>query len=129
MSKTSVPRVVPYVDKKGNRLFAIIVLYYSRINQRGVSKQTGGYPSEAEALKDAPYYVNALNSISRGHKLQWKPFSSRSESERVLMHSTATVLFPPAVSTALNVFESQHLKLARKNTDSQDNIILKRKIY
>ena len=114
MSRTTVPKVVSYIDKKGNRLFAIIVLYHSRITQKGVSKKTGGYPSEAEALKDVPYYVHALNSISRGHKLKWKPFGSRSEAQRTLMHSTAILLFPPAVSTALSVVESQFKTCQKK---------------
>ena len=126
MSRTSAPRVIPYIYKKGNSLFAIMVIYYSRISQKGVTKQTGGYPSEAEALKDVPHFVNALNSTSRGQKLQSKSFTSRSESESVLMHSTAILLFPPAVSTALNVVENNHLRLTRKNRDSHDDVILKR---
>ena len=80
MSRTSAPRVIPYIDKKGNSLFAIMVIYYSCINQKGVTKQTGVYPSKAKALKDVPHFVNALNSTSRGQKLQWKSFSSRTVS-------------------------------------------------
>ena len=130
MSRTSEPRVVSYNDRKGETLFCIKVTFYARLNQKGESKQTGGYPSEAEALADVPHFVKALNSITRGQKLQWMSFNNRRMSETVAMRSSIVLLLPTASCTVLNAVENQQLSMIRKDRsalhDVEKNVIINR---
>ena len=70
---------------------------------------------EAEALADVPHFVKALNSITKGTKLQWKSFNNRSISETVAMRSSIVLLLPTASCTVLNAVENQQLSMIRKD--------------
>ena len=130
MSRTSEPRVVPYNDRKGDNLFCIKVTICARLSQKGESKQTGGYPSEAEALADVPHFVKALNSIGRGQKLQWKSFKERSMSETVAMRKSIVLSLPSASCNVLNALENRQLSMIRKDRlalrDVEKNVIISR---
>ena len=59
-------KVYSYQDRNETTKNKISVLYCINPRLKGKSRATGGYRNEADAMADAPYYRDALETISKG---------------------------------------------------------------